>query len=244
MSEARHSGAAGRKPRGADQTREALGELPLRTGPNPTAHRAHRRVVSLMRMLLPAAALVLVAMVVIWSQWQSIETGFKIGFNSISPEEAKTLRMVNPRFAGTNRNARPFMLTAAEARRPNPGADMIVLTNPKGDVTTDSGAWLALSAAQGNYAQEKKILDLGGGVDLYHDNGLHFTSATARIDLKAGTAEGSDPVTGSGPSIEVTGQGFKMLNGGKTVIFTGKSKALLFPRDKRKRNAPPKRQER
>lgn len=244
MSEARHSGAAGSKPPSSDKPRAALGELPLRTRPGAAAGRAHRRKVSLMRKLFPAAAVVLVAMVVIWSQWQSVEIGFKIGFNRLYPEEAKTLRMVNPRFSGTNDKGRPFMLTADEARRASADADLILLTNPKGDIITDSGAWLAVSAAHGNYAQKKKTLDLGGGVDLFHDSGIHFTTATARIDLKAGTVEGNDPATGSGPSIEVTGQGFKVLNGGKTVIFTGKSKALLFPRDKRKRRAPPKRQQR
>ena len=243
MSEASHSGAAGGKPPSSGKSRAALGELPLRTGPSPKAHRAHRRNVSLMRMLFPAAAVVLVSMVVIWSQWQSVESGFKIGFNLIYPEEAKTLRMVNPRFSGTNDEGRPFMLTADDARRASPGADSILLTNPKGDITTDSGAWLALSAAHGNYAQKKKTLDLSGGVDLFHDSGIHFTTATARIDLRAGTVEGYDPVTGSGPSIEVIGRGFKVLNGGRTVIFTGKSKALLFPRDKRERKAPQKRRE-
>jgi len=194
-----------------------------------------------MRVLFPTAAVALVAIVVIWSQWQTIETGIKIGFTRINPEEAKTLRMVNPRFSGTNEKAQPFMLTADEARRASPSSDLIALTNPKGDITADGGAWLALTAPHGNYAQMNKILDLGGGVDLFHDNGIHFTSATARIDLKAGTADGNDPVTGNGPSIEVTGQGFKVLNGGKTVIFTGKSKAVLYPRDKRKRKAPPAR---
>ncbi len=243
MSTAPHGGAAGSRPPAPGTPRMPLGDLPLRTGPTAAARRAHKRKVSVLRWLFPGAALILVALVVVWSQWKSVETGFKFGFSRIDPEEAETLRMVNPRFSGTNENARPFMLTADEARRASPKANEILLTNPKGDITTDSGAWLALSAAQGNYFQQKKILTLGGGVDLFHDNGLHFTTATARFDLKAGTAEGNDPVTGSGPSIEVTGQGFKLLNGGKTIIFTGKSKAFLFPHDKRTRKEPPKRQE-
>lgn len=186
----------------------------------------------------------MVGIIVAWSQWSTIEAGFRIGFASINPEEAKTLRMVNPRFAGTNKRSRPFMLTADEARRASPGADQIVLKNPKGDITTDSGAWVALMAAHGKYAQKNKILKLDGGVDLFHDKGIHFTSPSARIDLKAGTAEGRDPVTGSGPSIDITGEGFKLLDGGRTVIFTGKSKAILYPSDKRKRKTPPERSKR
>lgn len=218
--------------------------LPTRAAIPPKAQRAHRRKVSFLRFALPTIAVVIVCIVAIWAQWGKIEAGFRIGFASINPEEAKTLRMVNPRFSGTNKQSRPFMLTADEARRASPGADEIILKNPKGDITTNSGAWVALMASRGNYAQQKQLLDLGGGVDLFHDQGLHFASPTARIDLKAGTAEGKDPVTGSGPSIDVTGEGFKVLDGGKTVVFTGKSKAILYPRDKRQRQAPPTRQER
>lgn len=217
------------------------GQIPLRAEPNLAAQRVHRRKVSVMRMLFPAAAVILVAIVMIWPQWQSIETAFKVGFARINPDEARVLRMVKPRFSGTNAKGQPFMLTADEARRTSPTADLIFLTKPKGDVTTSSGAWVALAAENGKYSQENEILDLGGGVELFHDNGLHFSTATAQIDLKAGTADGNDTVTGNGPSIEVTGKGFELLNGGKTVIFKGKSRAVLYPQDTRKRKAPPQR---
>ncbi|MDH3241086.1 MAG: LPS export ABC transporter periplasmic protein LptC [Alphaproteobacteria bacterium] len=229
--------------RGRKNASTPLGTIPIREGIPAATQRAHRRNVFVLRLALPAVAVLIVSVVAVWSQWSNIETRFRIGLAQINPEEAKTLRMVKPRFAGTNKRSRPFTLTADEARRARPGADEIVLKNPKGDMTTDGGAWVALMAARGNYAQKEQVLDLGGGVDLYHDKGLHFASPTARIDLKAGTAEGKDPVTGSGPSIDVTGEGFKVLDGGKTVVFTGKSKAILYPKDKRTRKAPPARTE-
>ncbi len=239
--------AAGQAPDGVevraaeDEARAARGLVPRRVGISPSAQRAHSRKVSFLRVALPVTALLIVGIVVVWAQWSDIEAGFRIGFASINPEEAKTLRMVNPRFSGTNKQSRPFMLTADEARRTSPGADQIILTNPKGDITTDGGAWVALMAARGKYAQTKQLLDLAGGVDLYHDKGLHFVSPSAHIDLKAGTAEGKEPVTGSGPSIDINGEGFRLLDGGKTVIFTGKSKAILYPKDTRNRTAPPER---
>lgn len=242
-------GQAGSKPggrrrqRGRKNASMKAGGIPIREGIPASTQRAHRRKVFALRLVLPAVAVMIICIVAVWAQWGAIEARFRIGFAQINPEDAKTLRMVKPRFAGTNKRSRPFMLTADEARRASPGADEIILKNPKGDMTTDSGAWVALMAATGNYAQKKQVLQLGGGVDLYHDKGLHFVSPTAQIDLKAGTAEGKDPVTGSGPSIDVSGQGFKVIDGGKTVVFTGKSKAILYPKDKRKRKAPPERTE-
>jgi lipopolysaccharide export system protein LptC len=232
-----------RRRRGRESASTPLGTIPIREGIPAASQRAHRRKVFVLRLALPAVAVLIVCVVAVWAQWGAIEARFRIGFAQINPEDANTLRMVNPRFAGTNKSAQPFTLTADEARRARPGADVIVLKNPKGDITTNSGAWVALMAANGNYAQKKQVLDLGGGVDLYHDKGLHFVSPTARIDLKSGVAEGKEPVTGSGPSIDVTGEGFKVLDGGKTIVFTGKSKAILYPKDKRKRKAAPARTE-
>jgi lipopolysaccharide export system protein LptC len=197
-----------------------------------------RRKVWLMKVIFPLIAVSLVALVGIWSQWQEGNGGFKVGFSLIQQDEAKTLRMINARFAGTNKNAEPYLLTADEAIQDAPGADIIRLKNPKGDITTHKGIWVALTAPQGKYSQSREILDLSGGVTLFHDSGMEFTSATAQINLKAGTAEGFDPVAGQGPSIDVTGEGFKVLDQGMRIIFTGKSKAMLYPKDKRQRQMP------
>ena len=202
---------------------------------------SHSRTVSLLRLVLPGLAVVLVGFVIAWSQWGYIEDGF-ISF--INPDEAKTLRMVQPRFAGMNDDSRPYLVTADEAIRANPTAKIVRLINPKGDITMRSGAWVALMAASGNYDQKGETLDLDGGVELFHDRGLHFASKTAHIDLKAGTAEGHDPVTGNGPSVDITGEGFKILEGGKRIIFTGKAKAVLYLRDNRTRKARPRRRNR
>lgn len=205
------------------------------------AHEARSRAVHLMRLLSPAAALALVVIVVVWAQWQTIESGFKIGFSLINPEEAKTLRMVNPRFSGMSNNTQPYVVTADEAVRATPTTELVHLSNPKGDITTESGAWVMLMAPTGVYDEGSETLDLSGGVDLFHDEGLRFASPTARIDLKNGLAEGHETATANGPSIDITGEGFKVLDEGKRIIFTGNAKAVLYPRDDRERKAPPER---
>jgi lipopolysaccharide export system protein LptC len=244
MSEARKS----RAPKGADggtKRKSGRPELALpRAGQIFSLSHRHSRTVSLLRLALPGAAVVLIGVVIAWSLWGQIEDGFRIGFSFIDPDEAKTLRMVQPRFAGMQDDSRPYLVTADEAIRASPTARIVRLINPKGDMTMKGGAWVALMAASGNYDQKGGTLDLDDGVELFHDKGMHFASKTAHIDLKAGTAEGHDPVTGNGPSIDITGEGFKVLEGGKRIIFTGKAKAVLYPRDNRPKKAAPRRQNR
>lgn len=204
----------------------------------PVDHRQWGRTVTLMKLLLPAAAIAIISLVIFWSQIRGTDSGFRIGFSQIRPEEAKTLRMVNARYAGTTKSNRPYLVTADEAVQDNPSADVVRLTNPKGDMTTRSGAWVALSAPKGTYSQKKELLDLYGGVELFHDSGLHFTSPAARINLAANTAMGDQPVEGSGPSIAIKGQGFRVLDGGNRIVFTGEAQATLYPLDKRAKAAP------
>ena len=49
----------------------------------------------------------------------------------------------------------------------------------------------------------------------------------AHVDLANKTAEGHDPVAGHGPSGDITAQGFRILDKGDTIIFTGRSHLLL-----------------
>src|SRR6185312_2078985 len=110
----------------------------------------------------------------------------------------------------------------ADVARQKPKLDgLITLERPKGDLTTASGSWLELSASTGLYQPQPQLLDLFGEVGLYQDKGNEFHSATAHVDMAAGTAEGDDPITGQGPFGNVTAEGFRILDRGDTIIFTG-----------------------
>jgi lipopolysaccharide export system protein LptC len=182
-----------------------------------------------MKFVLPVTAVALVVLVAVWSQWDSIDEGFKITFASIHLDKGRELRMVKARISSARKGRRPYLLTADEAIQDGPDADTIRLRNPKGDITMKSGAWVALTAPLGYYHQKKQNLDLSGGVNMFHDSGLQFTSPTAHIDLAEGTAHSNDPVKGHGPSSDIKAEGFRLLDGGTRVVFTGASRLLLFP---------------
>lgn len=209
------------------------------TGEPVARRRGWSRTVGLLKILLPTVALALVALIVIWAQLRNTDGGFRIGFSLIKPEDARTLSMINARYAGRSRSKQPYLVTAQTAIQARPGADLIKLTQPKGDITMKAGAWVALTAPLGDYLQSKELLDLSGGVNLFHDSGLEFNSPTARIDLRNSTAVGHDPVVGHGPAADIKSTGFRVLNEGTRVIFTGKAHLTLYP--KQKTRAPKKR---
>jgi hypothetical protein len=77
------------------------------------------------------------------------------------------------------------------------------------------------------YQSQAQLLDLFGDVNLVHENGTRFVTNTAHVDVAADSAVGNDPVTGHGPSGDITAQGFRVLDRGNTIVFTGKSNLLL-----------------
>ena len=204
---------------------------------NVPSRQGWSRTVGLLKILLPTLALSLVALVVLWAQSRNSDEGFHIGFSTLNPGDALKLSMVNARYAGMSRTSQPYLVTAATALQDSPSADVIHLDAPKGDITLKSGAWVALSAPKGDYRQKTQLLDLRDGVTLFHDSGLEFNTATARINLKESTALGTDPVTGHGPASEISSAGFRVLEGGQRIIFTGKAHLTLY----RKAPTPAKR---
>lgn len=195
----------------------------------PKARGLHSRFVVLLRFVLPGLALALLALVVVWPQMQGRDGGFRLGFADTEVLDAERLRMVNPRYAGLDRNQLPYQVTADAANQASPRADLVTLENPKADMTLSDGTWVALAAREGVYGQKSEVLDLSGGVSLFHDSGYEFNSATARIDLAGGIAEGHERTVGQGPQGEIEAEGFRLLDQGKAIVFTGRARLVLYP---------------
>jgi len=190
----------------------------------------YTRFVALMRIVLPVVAAVLVLLVVIWPQLNEDTHRFRLMEQSgISLKDGGDQQAVNARFTGTDAQNRPFTLTADSAVESQTTPDAVTLAFPKADITTKTGAWIALSAANGLYHRNDKILDLYGDVTMFHDSGFELRTASARIDFNQSDATGDQPVEGHGPMGTVKAKGFRVIDGGKQMWFTGQSKLVFWP---------------
>ncbi len=89
--------------------------------------------------------------------------------------------------------------------------------------------------------KDNEVLHLDGEVDLFHDTGFEMHTPSATVDLKNGTAAGDQPVRGHGPTGALNAAGFRILDGGKRILFTGKARLVLSPGGPARmtRRAPP-----
>lgn len=205
---------------------------PAPTRPPPPLRRSprgwYRIIAACLIFALPALAVGLVLIVVIWPQVSLKEGPFRIGMSDIKLEQSGRLTMLNARFEGVDDKNQPYTLTADEARQSTAVSDLVELELPKGDLLQEGGAWLALTAREGLYNRFAELLDLTGDVSLFHDQGFELHTESAQVDLEGGTAYGYEPVQGHGPDGTITSKGFRLLNRGEIIVFTGESRLVIY----------------
>jgi len=183
----------------------------------------------MMKYLLPAVAMVLVALVAVWPHLTTKDNGFRIGFSALKARETGDPSMVNARYVGSDKNDQLFSITADLVRNAMMDAATVELVMPKADITLEDGSWLVLTAETGVFKRAAKTLELAGTVNLFHDSGYEFRTEKVTIDLDNGSALGTEPVEGQGPFGDLSGEGFVLRDKGKTIIFTGKARLFIYP---------------
>ncbi len=163
----------------------------------PTGSRrigaGYSRFVMLMKLILPAIAGVLVLLVIVWPQFSDEPEGFRLGPSEVSLETAGGQRLFNARYTGTDRRNNPFTITAKTLTQQNKDDDAVELQGPTADIFLDAGSWVAVSSRIGKYRKNDQILELSGGVDVFHDDGYEFHTEAAVVDLADGVASGDRP---------------------------------------------------
>jgi lipopolysaccharide export system protein LptC len=195
-----------------------------------SAHRRYSRTVELLRYLLPAVALSLIALVVLWPQLIGGAGGLIVPiFANAEVDGADVMLMHNPRYLGQTKNAEPYELTAASAyadpKRPN----LVHLDHPDGALTGGGPRDLNLTARSGIYNRTADKLDLKGGVELTTSDGYRFDTDSARINLQKGQVVGEQPIQGSGPTGTLSADRFEILDKGDRLRFEGRVKVTLPP---------------
>lgn len=211
-------------------TARAIAAPALRAAPPRLSGRnSYSLFVTSMKVMLPALAAALVLLVVAWPQIVPDVNRSGIDFQKIARDQAKTLNMLNARYSGVDENDQPFNIAADLATQAPDNENLVELQHPKADILTTQGDSVALSARLGHYHRKEEKLDLSGKVHLTHGDGFDIVTETASIDLKQGSAEGNAAVSGQGPSGELQAEGFRLRERGQVILFTGKSRLLLYP---------------
>lgn len=189
--------------------------------------RRHTRRVTVLKRVLPAIGVSLLLLIAIWPRLEPLWERMRVSFPAIDLRDAQQLRMVNPHYSGIDREGRPFVVVAASARQIPDRQDLVSLQAPVAEMTLRSGGHVHATSISAVYQSQASVVDMFGDVTMTREDGTQFVTQTARVNAAQNAAEGNDPVAGHGPAGEVKAQGFRLLDKGDTIIFTGKADMLL-----------------
>jgi lipopolysaccharide export system protein LptC len=206
-------------------------DMPERRRPLPPHLLRHSRMVAAMRLVLPALAAVLLGLLALWSKFGLDGNRLLLDVRSAGPTTIDSMSMSNPHFEGIDEKKQPFNVTAERATQLDKNADVVDLKGPQADMTLENGAWLALSADSGRYERRAQLLDLSGGVSLFHDQGYELHTSVLRVDLATSRASSDQAVQGQGPAGNLRGQGLVISDGGKRMLLTGRAHMKFYATD-------------
>ncbi len=200
-----------------------------RTLPGSGEDPRRRLIMRLVKFVLPAVALIFLALMVAWPRLFKEESKFELTYSEISAVK-DDLRMSSPRFTGMGAGNRPYMVTANAAVQDLNDHELVRLEALQADLSLKDGSWLSVNAKNGLMHNGLQTLQLDGQIEAYSDFGYAFYTESALIDLNAGSLYADQPVRLQGPYGHLRAQTMRATERGQQLHFAGDVKVIIFPR--------------
>ncbi len=192
---------------------------------NAIKSKRHTAIVRKMRLILPIVALGVMVILITWKNENA--TVAPVPREQVSPQTISQNELINPKFQSEDSHAQPYTITADKATQNAEDMNTVLLQKPVADMTLKSGGWVSLKADNGSYKQEEGNLNVNGQVEIHHENGYEIHTDKMNIDVKGQIITSDTPVTGHGPSADISATGLNANGATNTIIFTGPAKLIL-----------------
>lgn len=196
---------------------------------------SYSSVVRSLRIAVPALGILLLVLFFLWP----IVTAIRLPSIDKAQISGDRTELVNPRYEGQDEGGQRFLLTAERAIQSRATPDQVALIAPTASLTrADNSEGTKLIAKQGTYMDKEQHLNLNEDVTLTTPEGNQFVTSAADIDLEHKVVSGTAPVTGSGPRMDMTAQGFTYDHAGGTLTLNGPARLVLKDNDNETDNSP------
>lgn len=182
-----------------------------------------RKSVSVLRLVLPAVALIVGGAIATQATIRAARA------KASSVVVGAPLRMENPRFTGTMKDGREFLIVATAAVRDKVDPNRIALESPRLTRGYGSENPTQVIAKLGNYDEAKGALLLTGDVQIENGDGFAFKTEKAVIDTRTGQVMGDAGVEGAASGNQVRADSYSVSDEGDRVIFKGRVRSRLNP---------------
>lgn len=222
----------GDEPAGAGTARRrpappSAGQVP--SGRSERREGRYSRFVSLMKIVLPLGAVILLAIVLFYSGVFDGKDDLDVAFREIDTQPSD-LRMVSPRVAGVTGDGSPYLVTADNATQDPSEPGIVTFENIQADVKLEGKTdWLSLTASRGRYNSETQMLDLTQKIDIFTTWGYEMHGEEASIDFSEGKLKSDAEVQGHGPLGTLRADRMSADHAAQVLRFDGNVKMLILP---------------
>lgn len=185
------------------------------------------RVIKMMKLLLPSIAAILIGLLIIIPNLNSLDDTITLDITLPKKGELEKLHMENTDFFITDRNNKVNNFTADNIDETTPGSKLIKLTNPEGIIPAAKETWYNVKAPVGYYDQNANTLKLEEKVDVFYSGGMTAQTTEFLYDFKTGIGTSKTPVHSDGYLGDLTSQGAEFYNERNLIIFTGKTHIVI-----------------
>jgi len=195
----------------------------------------YSRFVTVMKGLLPIAAVLLLAAVVGYSVMPR-QKDKRVGVKQMS-NLARDLTMTKSSFTGTDEKGNPFKVTFAELTEDPTSKDhkRADLKQIEADMQFENQSWVSASAKHGWIDADAGILRLDGGISIFTDNGYTLQTDRATAYIRDNVLTGDSAVSGHGPMGRFRADSFHVDRLNKRIKLNGNVHMTLFPQKANKR---------
>lgn len=187
--------------------------------------RRHSSRVRLLKIILPIAAILMVAVFASRS-WLAVPAGVSVNLAASGVENGR-LVMADPRLEGFTGDNRAYTMAATRAIQDIGGGSRIDLEEIEARVPFDENGWMTVVAATGVYDSDAETLDLDKDVKIVTDTGITALLKSAVVDIAASSLASSDPVDITMEGTRIKADSMIVKDNGATMTFDGRVRVEL-----------------
>ena len=174
--------------------------------------------------LAASAAVILTGWVLFFQSDENIT----IDLNNVQTTEDGRLELSGLTYQGKTKKGEPFTLRAEQASEDPNNAEQVNLSTIDGEVMSMRNGQILLSAKRGQMNQTDNEIYLEGQVEIIQTvRQLQLETEQLYANLDTGALNAPQFVTITSPDSALSGASMQVTNFGETVLFKGKSKAVI-----------------
>jgi lipopolysaccharide export system protein LptC len=185
------------------------------------------RMVTMLRWLLPALALILLGLITIWPLTSAQEFSFLVAKDKValSPDR---MRIDNAVYRGETKAGKPFEIRAADAVQHSSSVPVVQLTRLSAFLADTDGP-ASVTAPTGRYEMDNDLLVVNGPVRVDSAAGYTLDAGEITVSLLDSTVKTNKPVTGTLPIGTFSGDSMHADINGHIVTIDGHVRLHIQP---------------